>query len=81
MVQWFLHQMRLVLPAFMQGTAGISLLQGHSLLALRKGSKLDQLLFGAKGVDCESQTFAIEEGSEEKDIGDVLTVLGAEGKK
>lgn len=40
-VQWFVHLMRLILPPFTQGTAGISLFQYHSLLALRKGSKLD----------------------------------------
>lgn len=47
-VQWFLHLMQLILPAFTQGTAGISL-----FLALRKGLKLDQLQYGAKGVDCD----------------------------
>lgn len=39
--QWFVHSMELMLPACTKGTASISLSQHHSLLALRKGFKLD----------------------------------------
>lgn len=75
--------MRLVLPAFICRGQPVSACCRAipSWLSGRALNWTNSYLEPKELTVTESQTLAIEEGSEEKDVGDVLTVLGAEGKK